>query len=236
MSLANANVDPFILAWGETSAWRSAAPKSHLLSTIPQPLLESHAATVLHVAHAVGSSTALRDHIIEQIDLLAPKLYKPCLHSALNNFRAGQRGPRFWRRLWIRRAMSQSDLVNQEFSELSLARVQMEAWDNAVGAAMRGVAQAQAAMDSVVSKTEHGRAWEVLQAHLQTSMEAMNLLRRRLTQMISGINNLLAKSALFSETCQSTPEHEDVLKSTDFTAMAKQVLAVSISGLPLSRE
>ena len=230
-------VDPFLMAWGEASAWREAARKSQMLSLMSQNLIEWNPQAAVCMAHAVGSAQSLRDFLVHEIDIITPSLHKPYLHHALTSFRRGQWGPAFWRRLWINRAMFfHATFVSQEFHDLSVSRMRLEAWIRSLNHAVLGVRQAQTVMDAQTPPAEYQKEWSVLQGHMIESMDALTMLRHRVEHMISGVNSLLAKSSLFSEACQSTPIHEDVLKSPNFSGLTKRLLAVSISGLPISKE
>lgn len=228
--------DLFMLAWGEMSAWRGAAAKAQLLSLIHPELIEWDPAVAVRLVHAAGVSSAVRDYIVGQIDILVPDLGMPYLHKALRSFRHGQRGPRSWRRYCLRRAMSYGPLVEEELKQLSAARVQMESWERSLLWSTKGVRQALEMMNGNEIPEEHVAEWELLRKQLQTSEAGMALLRERLKTLIGGIGALISKATLFTEAWHSTPAHEDVLKSESFKRISSQLLSVSSSGLPLSDE
>lgn len=230
--------DPFLLAWGEVGAWRGVQAQASLVSILPQTLLTWNAQGVFQVAHAIGQSQSLRHHLVEEIDRLVATMGLPWLHRAMEDLRAGNRGwIRKWRRHCIKRAVSYCLVVDQEHKQMSLARVQLEAWVRSLDCALVGLRNQREWMDGVSDlPVEHRKEFDEFQKMLMASVESVDLLRNHLLKLLAGVECLRAKARLFDELCNAVPNHEDILNSETFRVILAELLAVPPSCIPISKE
>ena len=233
----SAHADPFLLAWGEVGAWRGVAAQSSLLAILPRVLMEWNTKALFNVAYAIGQSQALRHHLVEQVDVLVATLQSPYLHRGADDLRRGRSSfLRRWRRHCIKRAVSLCNLVENERQQLSVARVQLEAWVRALDNALDGLRAQQEWVEGVDRPDSYEREWGEFKRLLLSSIEGVDLLRTHFSKLLDGVEVLRTKAALFNEVCNAVPNHEDILQSVAFSTLVGELLAMPPSNIPVCDE
>lgn len=228
-------VDPFFVSWGEAGAWRGARYQADLIAGLPPALLDWNPGSIVKITRALGQAHALRNYLVREVDLLVPSLRSPQLHRAMGALRSSRHGPRRWRRYWVNRAASMSDLVDTEHLLLTQSRLQLEAWVRALDEAIAGVAQ-QSALNTDAPPQTMQRDWSGLLSRLKEGEEGLRGLRESFMRLIEGTECLRMKAEMFADVCNAVPSHEDVLTSSALTTLTNKLIEVPPSGVPEARE
>lgn len=229
---ACARRDPFAIAWGEMDAWRGSAHQAAIMAGWSQDLMEWAPAQAVGTARAIGQSRALRLHLLEQIDLITPKLRLPGLHKALSALRCGRRGPRAWRRYWLNRAVAYSAILAEERNQIAAARAQIASWARALDLAQAALAQAaQKPWPEGIPElamSDH----QALLADVRECQAALGELQKGVAGLLSGAERLRRKTECVIEAGHAAPvEESDVLASPWIGDISRKALAMPTSGV-----
>lgn len=224
--------DPFVMAWGEIDGWRASEGYGHLLSGWSREIIDRAPEQSLKAARALAQSRALRGYLLEQIDVVTPKLRLQGLHRTFAAIRKARRGPLWWKRYWLRRAITDAMAVDEEMQTIAMARCQVGSWLRALDMCDQGLDQAaHAQWPSDLSVHALAERSDIVAA-LEDARRSLRQVYGSAQQLLECTNRLRRKAECAAEAAHAVPSRdEDVLNSPCMAEITGRARALPVSGL-----
>lgn len=228
--------DPFLEAWGWGIAWKGAEHQARWLATLDPHLAAAAPLNAQRLAWALGQSVALREEAIAHAEALHAALKNPHLAQGMEALRWARRGPKPWRRYWLRRALRQAGLVQEEHENLRATAQQLAGWSRALATAAQAL-EAELARPWPVLPSELTAGRDRLEKQAQAVLTSLGQVRGHVEDQEAGCRRLEAKAQHLGALALSDVEGDtDPLQSPWLAKAREQALNALPSGLPGARE